>query len=198
MTSFRKCHILKPKNSSHKPDSNPHSSIGGRLGEQMIKPLRYVSPQISPRYVANIRQAVYPVICLMHLYSLAPKLFSYLRCTPPNMHGIKHSYQQKKRCLSPVYHSFTNHSIATVQYMFPSLVVILQIEGYRPEWCISTIYNAWDTPFWSGTLEIMSVIWTHLLTIPPSLSPSPPLPPSTLSTKVPTSHYSHPWHRTLA
>ena len=26
-------------------------------------------------------------------------------------------------------------------------------EGSRPEWCISTIYHAWDTPFWSGTLD---------------------------------------------
>ena len=29
-TSFRKCHILKPENSSPNRDSNPHSSIGGR------------------------------------------------------------------------------------------------------------------------------------------------------------------------
>ena len=33
-TSFRKCHILKPENSSPKRDSNPHSSIGDRLGKQ--------------------------------------------------------------------------------------------------------------------------------------------------------------------
>ena len=26
-------------------------------------------------------------------------------------------------------------------------------EGFRPEWCISTTYHAWDTPFWSGTLD---------------------------------------------
>ena len=30
----------------------------------------------------------------------------------------------------------------------------LNIEGSRPEWCISTIYHAWDTPFWSGTLDM--------------------------------------------
>ena len=29
-----KCHILKPEDSSPKRDSNPHSSIGGRLGKQ--------------------------------------------------------------------------------------------------------------------------------------------------------------------
>ena len=33
-TSFRKCHILQPEDSSPKRDSNPHSSIGGRLGKQ--------------------------------------------------------------------------------------------------------------------------------------------------------------------
>ena len=32
--SFRKCRILKPENSSPKRDSNPHSSIGGRLRKQ--------------------------------------------------------------------------------------------------------------------------------------------------------------------
>ena len=34
MMSFRKCHILKPENSSPDRDSNPHSGIGGRLGKQ--------------------------------------------------------------------------------------------------------------------------------------------------------------------
>ena len=28
------------------------------------------------------------------------------------------------------------------------------IECFRPEWYISTIHHAWDTPFWSGTLDI--------------------------------------------
>ena len=30
----------------------------------------------------------------------------------------------------------------------------LHIEGFRPEWCISTTYHAWDTPFWSETLDL--------------------------------------------
>ena len=34
--------------------------------------------------------------------------------------------------------------------------VRIQIEGFWPERCISTIYHAWDTPFWPGTLEIWS------------------------------------------
>ena len=29
------------------------------------------------------------------------------------------------------------------------------IEGFQPEWCISTIYHALDIPFWSGTLDIV-------------------------------------------
>ena len=33
-TSFRKCHILQPEDLSPKRDSNPRSSIGGRLGKQ--------------------------------------------------------------------------------------------------------------------------------------------------------------------
>ena len=33
-TSFKKCHILQPEDSSPKRDSNPRSSIGGRLGKQ--------------------------------------------------------------------------------------------------------------------------------------------------------------------
>ena len=32
--SFRKCHLLKPEDSSPKRDSNPHDSIGGSLGKQ--------------------------------------------------------------------------------------------------------------------------------------------------------------------
>ena len=33
-TSFRKCHILQPEDSRPKWDSNPHNSIGGRIGKQ--------------------------------------------------------------------------------------------------------------------------------------------------------------------
>ena len=36
-----------------------------------------------------------------------------------------------------------------------------QTEGFRPNWCVSTIYHAWDTPFWSGTLEIIQKYKTH-------------------------------------
>ena len=33
-TNFRKCYILKPEDSNPNRDSNPHSSIGSRLGKQ--------------------------------------------------------------------------------------------------------------------------------------------------------------------
>ena len=32
------------------------------------------------------------------------------------------------------------------------------MEGFRPEWRISTIYHVWDTPFWLGTLDIEHVL----------------------------------------
>ena len=32
-------------------------------------------------------------------------------------------------------------------------VIRMHIEGFGPEWCISAIYHALDTPFWLGTLE---------------------------------------------
>ena len=51
------------------------------------------------------------------------------------------------------------------------------IKGFRPEWCIYTIYHAWDTewcistiyhawhtPFWSGTLDMLFKTLTFLST----------------------------------
>ena len=43
-TSFRKCHILKPENSSPSRVSNPHCSIGGRLGTDMLT----ITPCVAP------------------------------------------------------------------------------------------------------------------------------------------------------
>ena len=37
-------------------------------------------------------------------------------------------------------------------------------EGSKPEWCICTIYHAWDTPFWSGTLNFF--LSCHALYMP--------------------------------
>ena len=31
---------------------------------------------------------------------------------------------------------------------------LVYLESFWPEWCISTIYHAWDTSFWSGTLNL--------------------------------------------
>ena len=36
----------------------------------------------------------------------------------------------------------------------PRPIPMPDIEGFQPEWCISTIYHALDKPFWSGTLDI--------------------------------------------
>ena len=38
---------------------------------------------------------------------------------------------------------------------FPTRMVYLKhdIEGFRPEWCISSMIYSRDTPFWSGTLD---------------------------------------------
>ena len=35
-----------------------------------------------------------------------------------------------------------------------AFLIHAKIEGSRPEWCISSMINSRDTPFWSGTLEI--------------------------------------------
>ena len=43
-TSVRKCHILNPVSLSPSRDSNPHSSIGGRLGKQARSPLHHAPP----------------------------------------------------------------------------------------------------------------------------------------------------------
>ena len=34
-----------------------------------------------------------------------------------------------------------------------SMLTMDHFEGFWPEWYISTIYHAWDTPFWLGTLN---------------------------------------------
>ena len=39
---LQKCHILRLEDSSPKQDSNPHNSIGGRIGKQTCKPLYQV------------------------------------------------------------------------------------------------------------------------------------------------------------
>ena len=39
-------------------------------------------------------------------------------------------------------------------------------EGSRPEWCISTIHRALDTPFWSGTLDLYSFTTSYSYLFP--------------------------------
>ena len=38
----------------------------------------------------------------------------------------------------------------------------VDFEGSQPEWCISTIFHAWDTPFWSKTLDNFVLCWTWI------------------------------------
>ena len=56
-------------------------------------------------------------------------------------------------CLS---YTHTHTHTHTIYYIY----IFIYIEGFRPEWCISTIYHALDTPFWSGTLDIY--IYTYM------------------------------------
>ena len=42
----------------------------------------------------------------------------------------------------------------------------LHFKGFRPEWCISTIYHCRDTPFWWETLNLFLYLWrVHLLPV---------------------------------
>ena len=62
-----------------------------------------------------------------------------------------------KQCcrLISVFHVSVPHTPSVVwnnpqtTYLFK-----LYIEGYRPEWCISSMIYSGDTPFWSETLEL--------------------------------------------
>ena len=53
-TSFRKCHILQPEDSSPKRDSNPRSSIGARLGK------RHANRYTTRHHLNSDNQRVYP------------------------------------------------------------------------------------------------------------------------------------------
>ena len=48
--SFRRCHILKPEDSSPKQDSNPHNSIGGQVVAALIPPHQVGKPQDCPSF----------------------------------------------------------------------------------------------------------------------------------------------------
>ena len=48
--------------------------------------------------------------------------------------------------------NWTLHSNEDQQPCVATLYIYIEV--FQPEWCISTIYHAWDTPFWSGTLDI--------------------------------------------
>ena len=48
----------------------------------------------------------------------------------------------------------------------------IHIEGFRSKWYISTVYHAWDTPVWPGTLELWNTNnskLTHVWLLPENI-----------------------------
>ena len=66
-TSFRKCHILKPKDSSPKRDLNPHNSIGGRLGKQACQPLHYTGGRLGKQKYKPLHHASPQIFVCLHI-----------------------------------------------------------------------------------------------------------------------------------
>ena len=54
-----------------------------------------------------------------------------------------------------------------IRYVDAVLFLLVEIEGFRLEWFISTMYHAWDTPFWSGTLKIILLYGNALVEMIP-------------------------------
>ena len=44
-------------------------------------------------------------------------------------------------------------------------ISVYNIEGSRPEWCISSMIYSRDTPFWSGTLDMLLLKYSTRLTM---------------------------------
>ena len=84
VTSFRKCHILKPEDPSPKRDSNAHNSIGGRLGKQTCQPLHHAShwwqarkadmPTVTPRVAPSIGDRLGKQTCQPFTPRVAPSI----------------------------------------------------------------------------------------------------------------------------
>ena len=98
-------------------------------------------------------------------------LQSYISAARQNEYRRNVSYDPNRPCVwcqqSPLFDSLrftlsplnsweiSTHPFFSSGILNPSLRVV-NIEGFRPEWCIPTTYHLWDTPFWSGTLEFCS------------------------------------------
>ena len=59
---FQKSHILQPENSSPNQDSNPHSTIGGRLGKQTYEQLHHASPHQSTQHIVTQHNDPWPPV----------------------------------------------------------------------------------------------------------------------------------------
>ena len=68
-------------------------------------------------------------------------------------------HTQLRVCVCVCVHTLT-YTCAHTQSQ-TSLCAHMHIEGSQPECCISTIYYAWETPFWSGTLNMQSRTYIH-------------------------------------
>ena len=112
---------------------------------------------------------------------------SFLLYTHTHTHTRTHTHTHTHTCklwlISFIILSFTSMSTTytctqeVVEkkhwfFFFPFFLLLFfffffnyNIEGSRPEWCISPIYHAWDTPFWLGTLEYIrdrnQTSWHH-------------------------------------
>ena len=56
--------------------------------------------------------------------------------------------------LAPSFYENETDKMVQRQSAGHSWILWQNIEGFQPEWYIPTIYHAWDTPFWSGTLDM--------------------------------------------
>ena len=67
-------------------------------------------------------------------------------------HAHTHTHTQMTKIHLPL--KSTNYNIlSTLTNTHKKCMLFQHFKGSQLEWCISAIYHAWDTPFWSGTLE---------------------------------------------
>ena len=97
MTSFRKCHILKPKGSSPKQDSNLHNSVGGRLGKQTCSPLHHASLPPSPPPPQKILTDRCPGRSLKTIVQLLGQIL-----TPQCEQTVRHKHKNKTTQYQPM------------------------------------------------------------------------------------------------
>ena len=72
--------------------------------------------------------------------------------------GIKKKKKKAHTLSSRTCNTFVLRPTSVLALTQDSIITIRQeeqTEGFQPQWCISTIYHAWDTPFWSGTLKML-------------------------------------------